>query len=102
MTDSFQYVFQTDMVTIDRDVVADNNDQVGINQYLFYSFNDILTFGSRIEWWKNDGVSYCGYTSGVNVKLLSNLIMRPEFRKDWSPGNDFDEEIAACDMILTY
>lgn len=113
LTDSLNYVFQTDMLGIDAvgarnfnpadpTTIVSANDQVGINQYLIYSYNDILSFGSRIEWWKSDGVSHYGYTSGVNIKLLDNLIMRPEFRQDWVPGLDFDEEIAACDMILTY
>ena len=111
LTDNFNYVFQTDMV--DHDDVFDTTDpnnvtlaqegnQIGINQYLFYTFNDILTFGTRMEWWKNGGLSHCAYTGGVNVKLLDNLIWRPEYRKDWVPGLDYDEDIWACDMILTY
>jgi len=98
-----QYVFQSDMVAIDRDIPATiGNDQIGVNQYLIYKYNDIVSLGTRAEWWKSDGVSYCGLTTGVNIKLLDNLIMRPEFRKDWVPGLDFDEEIVAMDMILTY
>lgn len=103
LTDDVNYVFQTDMVAIDRDVPATlGNDQVGINQYLIYKYNDILSFGSRIEWFKSDGVSAFEYTSGVNVKLLDNLVLRPEFRKDWIPGLGFEQDMAACDMILTY
>ncbi len=103
LTNDLNYVFQTDLVSIDdNNGTVVNNDQVGINQYLIYQYNDILSFGSRIEWWKSDGRSYYGYTSGVNIKLLDNLIVRPEFRQDWVPSLDFDEEIAAMDMILTY
>ena len=108
LTDSINYVLQSDWVDIDP--IDDNggavgaNDQIGLNQYLFYTYNDILTFGSRIEWWKSDGQSFQEYTSGVNVKLLDNLVMRPEFRKDWTSGGGLNSEqdMWACDMILTY
>ncbi|MCH2113677.1 MAG: porin [Pirellulales bacterium] len=109
LTDNVNYVLQSDLVGIDA-LVGDGqtrapitgNDQVGINQYLFYTYNDILTFGSRIEWWKSDGQSNFEYTSGVNVKLLDNLVMRPEFRKDWIPAMNFEQDMVACDMVLTY
>jgi hypothetical protein len=103
LTNNFKYVLQSDVVTIDRDVAATvGNDQVGVNQYFIYQYNDILSFGTRIEWWKSDGQSHCGYTSGANIKLLDNLIIRPEYRTDWVPALDFDENVAAMDMILTY
>jgi hypothetical protein len=41
-------------------------------------------------------------TGGVNLQLLGNLVMRPEIRKDWCPAEDFDQDTAACDFILTY
>lgn len=98
LTENLNYVFQTDYKNID-----DNGDEdVGINQYLFYTFNDILTFGSRMEWWRDDTTSNCAYTTGVNVRLLDNLVWRPEFRKDWVPETGYDEDIWACDMVLTY
>ena len=103
LTDSLNYVFQSDYKRVNSPVDGvDTDEDVGINQYLIYSYNDILSFGSRVEWWRDNGVSHCGYTSGVNVKLLDNLIIRPEYRTDWVPALDFDENIAACDMILTY
>lgn len=108
VTCKLKYVFQTDMVSIDDlNGTLAGNDQVGVNQYLIYKYNDILSFGSRLEWWKSDGVSYANYTSGVNIQLLDNLIIRPEYRTDWSPGNDvngtsYDETIVGCDAILTY
>ena len=99
LTDNFNYVFQSDYLNVDGPVF---NEDLGINQYLIYNYNDILSFGTRIEWWRNDGVSHYGYTSGVNIKLLDNLVLRPEYRTDWVPAFDFDEDIIAADMILTY
>jgi hypothetical protein len=98
LTDRLNYVFQTDYLTTDNT----NEDDIGINQYLIYQYSDIIGLGTRMEWWKNDGVSNYELTTGVNVKLLGNLIMRPEVRKDWVPATGFDEDMAACDVILTY
>lgn len=119
LTDRLQYVIQSDLVEYDRvSAITPGNDQYGINQYLFYKFNDAVSFGTRMEWWKSDTLfaptplfpeatntdkmSYYELTTGVNVKLLNNLIVRPEVRKDWIPAIDFDQDMFACDMILTY
>jgi hypothetical protein len=107
LTDSLNYVIQSDLV--DADDVGTfgtpgfiENNQLGINQYLFYGVNDWLKAGTRIEWWKNGGVSHYECTGGVNISLLGNLIVRPEYRQDWAPGLDESFENMACDMILTY
>ncbi len=115
LTDNLNYVIQSDWVAIDAggdQFVTDRpiitaNDQVGINQYLFYQWNDILSFGTRMEWWKSDGQSNYAYTTGVNVKLLDNLVLRPEVRQDWTPGaggtfGNTSRSNMACDMVLTY
>ena len=101
LTDNLEYVFQTDMVNTD-DSAGVAYDTVGINQYLFYSLNDVVKLGGRAEWWKADGVSYNEVTGGVNVALLDNLVFRPEYRYDWSPGGDIDETTFGMDMILSY
>jgi len=102
LTDTVSYVFQSDMVDTDSVAGTVGNDQIGINQYLFYKYSDVLTFGSRVEWWKSDGVSNYAYTSGVNIQLLDNLVLRPESRQDWSPAAGTSFENIAVDMILTY
>lgn len=98
VTNAINYVFQTDYKKIDNA----SDEDIGINQYLFFNFNDAIAFGNRIEWWRNDQVSNYEYTTGLNIKLLDNLIMRPEYRTDWVPATDFSVENVACDMILTY
>jgi len=108
LTDDLLYVAQSDLVSFSATNAATPsdpilaNDQLGLNQYLIYQYNDVLSFGSRIEWWKSDGVSHNAYTSGVNIQLLDNLVMRPEYRKDWAPGLGISQENTAVDMILTY
>lgn len=107
VSDRLNYVFQTDYKNID----GSDDEDVGIVNYLFFGFNDWLSFGSRVEWWRDgtgspytngDRVSNYAYTNGVNIKLLDNLILRPEARTDWAPAGDFSVNNVACDMILTY
>ncbi len=107
LTDRAEYVFQSDYRRIKGapggvNAVAGVQEIFGINQYLFYDYNDYVRFGSRIEWWRNDGVSNYEYTSGVNIKLLDNLVLRPELRKDWVPATGFDQDMVGVDAILTY
>jgi hypothetical protein len=118
ITDAFQYVFQSDLVDVDNSPASDGGryDTFGINQYLFYTFNDILKGGARMEWWKADGQSVYEMAYGMNVRPASNLVFRPEIRYNWSPndtlpfvlsslGTDatyINEWIAACDVILSF
>lgn len=102
LTDQLSYIFQTDYLNIDNDGAAYFEEDLGINQYLIYQWSDAIGLGTRMEWWRNDGVSNYALTSGVNVKLLDNLVMRPEARKDWVPATGFDEDMMAVDVILSY
>lgn len=109
LTEKWEYVFQSDLVGTNGGATPGvNNDQVGINQYLFYDINDCLAAGTRWEWWKNDGNSLYAMTYGVNIKPHPNFTLRPEVRYQWSPhdrgvvGFPVDETIAGFDAILTY
>jgi hypothetical protein len=77
-------------------------DTIGLNQYLIYKFNDFVSTGGRVEWWKADGASFNQVTGGFNFHLLSNLIVRPEIRHDWAPGPGIDEDTFLIDAILTF
>lgn len=96
LTERMNYVFQSDMVD------AGVFDTVGINQYLFYNLNDCLSVGSRMEWWKANGVSYNSYTSGLNYRPHANLVLRPEVKREWAMAGAVDQTIFGMDAILTY
>lgn len=68
------------------------NDDIGINQYLFYNINCRLDAGVRMEWWKSDGVSYNEVTFGLNYKPIPNVVLRPEIRQQWCPTDALDFE----------
>jgi hypothetical protein len=102
LTDNLQYVGQSDLLDATDNPTAGSTDSVGINQYLFYTLNDVMKVGGRAEWWKSDGISYNEVTGGVNIQALSNLVFRPEVRYDWAPAGDIDRGAFAIDAILTY
>jgi hypothetical protein len=98
LTDNLQYIAQSDNLRTDNT----HTDSYGLNQYLIYKFNDVVSAGGRAEWWKADGISYNQVTGGFNFQLLSNLVIRPEIRQDWSPAGNIDEDTALVDAILTF
>ncbi|HJQ79784.1 MAG TPA: outer membrane beta-barrel protein [Lacipirellulaceae bacterium] len=118
LCDCWQYVVQSDYVTSDFavPVTGFDNEDVGVNQYLFYTLNDCWKLGSRLEWWKSNNdpygvgrsTSYYGATVGVNYRANANLVFRPEARYNWtneSAANgtaDFNQTVFGVDAILTY
>jgi hypothetical protein len=84
----------------------------GLNQYLLYKINCCWTWGTRMEWFRDDdgfrvapagdfaalGAStnpasaggfegnFCEITTGLNYRPNGNLIVRPELRYDWFDG----------------
>jgi hypothetical protein len=101
LTDNLQYIAQSDVIDTSNPGVSEF-DTVGLNQYLIYNLNDVVGIGGRAEWWKADGVSFYEATSGLNIKLLDNLVIRPEYRQDWAPGIGLDEETFLVDGYMTY
>ena len=108
LTNRLNYVLQSDLVGYDDTAAQGANDQVGINQYLFYTLNDAWAFGSRMEWWKSDGQSYYEITYGMNYRPHANVVIRPEVRHDWTPtdggyvdGTD-NATTFGIDCILTF
>ncbi|MEM6798410.1 MAG: outer membrane beta-barrel protein, partial [Planctomycetota bacterium] len=105
VTENLNYVFQSDLVAVRNGV---GHDQVGINQYLFYTLNDCAAVGSRLEWWKNEGQSFQAMTYGLNYRPHANVVVRPEIRYDWTSadngygaGRD-SETTFGIDMVFTY
>jgi len=114
LTDNLNWVVQSDLLRVG----STGEDNVGLNQYFLYSINDCLGVGSRLEWWKGDSLtgyaphggvlpatgshSYYGATFGLNVKPHANIIVRPEYRVDWSPALGYEEGYFGVDMIALY
>nr|MBA3481014.1 outer membrane beta-barrel protein [Pirellulales bacterium] len=101
LTDRLQYIAQSDLLDTNNPGVSEF-ETIGLNQYLIFKHNDLVSSGGRIEWWKADGVSYYEATGGVNLHALDNLVFRPEFRHDWAPAAGIDEDTFAVDMVWSY
>ena len=107
-TDNLQYIAQSDLLRANVDG-TDKRDNTGFNQYLLYTVNDCVGIGGRYEWFKTDGVSINAITGGINIRPHANMIIRPEYRHQWSETAGAldalfaaDTDIFGCDMIFTY
>lgn len=114
LTNRLNWVLQSDLFRMD----STGEDNFGLTQYLFYTVSDWLRFGTRIEWWKGDGItgyaphgavlpnagswSYYALTGGVNIRPHANFVLRPEVRYDWSPAANYDEAYFGMDAIVTF
>lgn len=89
----WRYVLQHDRGT-QSNAIGEGKDAewYSIVQYLTYQFSDQWGAGVRGEWFRdNDGfrynagaANYYAMTAGMNWKLQSWLVLRPEVRYDWS------------------
>ena len=99
VTDELNYVFQSDYVETDEDVLGSGSDDYeayGINNYLLYALNDLIGLGLRAEWWEANSESYFEVTGGVNFMPIPNLKIRPELRYQWgSDGNSDSGQVTA-------
>ncbi len=111
-TEKWGYVFQSDLLRIQGE------DNVGVNQYLFYNLNNFISLGSRMEWWKGDTItafapfgstlpasgshSYYEATVGANIHFGANVVVRPEGRYDWSPAVNYSVGTAGVDAVFTF
>ena len=101
LTERLKFVAQSDLLRTDNPGIS-NFDVFSLVNYLFYTVNDKVSAGIRVEWWKADGISFNEITGGVNIKPCKNLVFRPEIRQDWAPGIGLDESTFGIDMVLTY
>ncbi|MFO0791721.1 MAG: porin [Pirellulales bacterium] len=117
LSKKWEYVFQSDLLTTDTNTNALNDAlSYGANNYLFYTINDCWKWGTRMEWWRsnqvtNDMTSFYELTTGLNYKYSANLVVRPEVKYNWCPGEaqventaggDFSHVIFGMDAIYTF
>ena len=95
LTDAVQHVFWVDILDTDHgNGNAVQRETIDVNNYLLVTLADNLVWGNRFEWYNVDtGVygiggpgksDFYAYTSGLNVSLAENLMIRPEVRWDWN------------------
>jgi hypothetical protein len=112
LSENLKYVLLSDLVDTQGafgDEDQEGNDYSACN-YLLYTINDCWGIGGRAEWWKSntssynfgESTSYYEITGGINYKPHANVIIRPEYRYDFSNVDDYDRGIFGVDVICTY
>jgi hypothetical protein len=121
VTDELTSVIGSDYVRTNQGVyplgapTGDTFHAVSAYNYLIYQITDRAGVGMRNEWTKVDGISYNSFTAGLNFKPHANVVIRPEYRYNYSAAGDnmpagarnplgieVNESIAAIDAIFTY
>ncbi|MFK7820162.1 MAG: outer membrane beta-barrel protein [Planctomycetaceae bacterium] len=105
LSDKWNYVIQSDYLDTDsalNPLGLPDDEQIGINQYMFYELSDDVSIGGRYEWWNVGGLSVNDVTLGLNINVLDDLKIRPEVRHDWAPGLNYAESFFGVDAILTF
>ncbi len=118
LTDQFSYVFQHDFGYEEQERFRTEDAYwFGINQYLFYEYNEQLSLGLRAEWFRDAddtrlalGASSSFYeiSAGLNWSPMEWLTFRPELRYDWvdsavdayDNGNEDDLLSFSIDFII--
>ncbi len=115
LTENVNWVLQSDLLRVG----STGEDNVGLVSYMFHQCNERLSYGTRSEWWKGDSLtgyaphggvlpagggshSYYASTVGMNYRINPNLIMRPEYRYDYSPAVDYEQGTFAVDFVATF
>jgi hypothetical protein len=117
LTEKLTYISQTDVLYTHTNAGATFRNTFGNINYLIYKVNDCVSIGNRFEWFNFSGAAFnnvrnddnFNYTAGINYKVNSNLVLRPEARWVWDRQRfGFNENSAssqvACggDMVFTF
>ena len=115
LSDALNWVIQSDYLNVG----TTEEQNVGLNQYLFYTLNDMVALGTRFEWWRGDDVTgyaphgglslgpdedHFAWTFGTNVSIERNFTLRPEIRFNWSDEDaaDYSKTVGAMDLVMTF
>ena len=130
LTDSLQYIIQSDVLSTELGGNAgqftglDFRQTFGINQYLIKTLSDCWAVGARFEWYNVDNLDgeatvdpsapvfsegdVYALTLGVNHKPHANVTIRPEIRFDWDDDGvvgleDGDDQTTfGIDTVFTF
>jgi hypothetical protein len=120
-TKNLTFVVNTDFVSEEKDPLNSgrNSKWYGISGYAKYDFTDWFSTSIRAEYFNDrDGVrtgipqKLKEITITPEFRIVKNLLLRPEYRHDWSNHNGFDsqqtifskksQDTIAIDMMYTW
>ena len=116
LTDRLSYVLQNDYVNYQGTgayPAGRFNESYSVNNYLFYQYSKNIGLGVRGEWWSptlpsGARVDLYNATVGANIRLLKNVVIRPEARYDVDnagvliPAADNEQFGFGVDAIITF
>lgn len=114
LTDAVSHVFWVDYLDTDHGQNrATERETLDITNYLLVTLSDSLTWGNRLEWYSIDDQAggrndVYQFTTGFNLGLGENLLVRPEVRWDWDKDNVIGNELgssqtsAGGDIVLSF
>ena len=117
LSDKWTYISQTDVLYTHNGAGATQRNTFGNINYLIYKVNDCVSIGNRFEWFNFSGAGFANvrnddnynYTAGINYKVNSNLMFRPEARWVWdrqrfgfNENNASSQVAVGGDMLFTF
>jgi hypothetical protein len=123
--ENWQYVIQHDYaIEPGAGVDGATASWYGVNQYLYYTINELWKAGMRFEWFRDQNGSrvlmggipaqtgdYYELTAGVNWRPNDRVVVRPEVRWDWTgtpglypfgDGTRSNQLLLDCDVIVRF
>lgn len=114
VTCRLQSVVQSDFLRVN----STGEDNFSVNHRFIYQLGQKTAVGTRAEWWKGDAVtdyaphggvqppngsqSHYALTTGLNYRPNSNIVLRPEYRYNWSPAVGYDQGVWGVDVVVTF
>ena len=121
LSEKWTFISQTDVLYTNNVGGTTQRNTFGNINYLIYKVNDCVSIGNRFEWFNFSGAGFVqnqnpvqngdlyNYTLGLNYKVNSNLMFRPEARWVWDRERfGFNENGASSqtaiggDMLFTF
>lgn len=110
LSEEWTFISQTDVLYTNNVGGTTQRNTFGNINYLIYKVNDCLSVGQRFEWFNFSGAGFAGtpqnsdlynYTMGLNYKVNSNLMLRPEARWVWDRNRfGFNENNASAQTAI--
>ena len=122
LTEKLTYISQTDVLYTTNGAGGVQRNTFGNINYLIYKVNDCVSIGNRFEWFNFGGAGFVdgnglqrknddnfNLTTGLNYKVNSNLMFRPEARWVWdrqrfgfNENNASSQTAVGGDMVFTF
>ncbi|BCX80738.1 hypothetical protein MIT9_P0314 [Methylomarinovum caldicuralii] len=127
VTDALHFTLQHDHGWEEQLGTDDDAHWYGVNSYLTYDVNDMVSLGTRMEWFRDEGgtrvsslyggqgvrpgksANFYEMTFGVNFKPTHWAKIRPEVRYDWAEntkpfddGSQDDQLLFAVDVVVMF